>query len=65
MIRAIRFGEKLNAELSNEIQDCIMEQAPLLSYISPARLYEECIKLFQNEYSLQKVITHSKSWMSQ
>jgi tRNA nucleotidyltransferase/poly(A) polymerase len=26
MIRAIRFGEKLNAELSNEIQDCIMEQ---------------------------------------
>jgi hypothetical protein len=36
MIRAIRFGEKLNAELSNEIQDCIMEQAPLLSHISPA-----------------------------
>jgi poly(A) polymerase len=24
MIRAIRFSQKLNAELSNEIQDCIM-----------------------------------------
>jgi tRNA nucleotidyltransferase/poly(A) polymerase len=34
MIRAIRFSQKLNAELSNEIQDCIMEQAPLLSNIS-------------------------------
>ncbi|CAC9493451.1 Poly(A) polymerase (EC [uncultured Gammaproteobacteria bacterium] len=53
MIRAVRFSEKLNAELSHEIQDCIMEQASLLSNISPARLYEECIKLFQNEYSFQ------------
>ncbi len=53
MIRAIRFSEKLNAELSCEIQGCIIKQASLLKNISSARLYEECIKLFQNEYSLQ------------
>lgn len=53
MIRAIRFSEKLGAKLSDEIKNYIMEQAPLLKNISPARLYEECIKLFQNEYSFQ------------
>ncbi len=53
MIRAIRFGEKLGANLSDEIKSCILDQAPLLSNISPARLYEECIKLFQNEYSFK------------
>ena len=51
MIRAIRFSEKLGAELSDEVKSCILEQASLLSNISPARLYEECIKLFHNEYS--------------
>ena len=53
MIRAVRFSEKLGAKLSDEIQSCIMEQAALLKNISPARLYEECIKLFQNESSFQ------------
>ncbi len=53
MIRAIRFGEKLSASLSDEIKSCILDQASLLSNISPARLYEECIKLFQNEYSFK------------
>ena len=53
MIRAVRFGEKLGAELSDEVKNCILDQAPLLSNISPARLYEECIKLFHNEYSFE------------
>jgi poly(A) polymerase len=53
MIRAVRFGEKLGAELSDEVKKCILDQAPLLSNISPARLYEECIKLFHNEYSFE------------
>lgn len=53
MIRAIRFGEKLNSTLSLEIKTALLEQAPLLKNIAPARLYEECIKLFQNEYSFQ------------
>ncbi len=51
MIRAVRFQEKLNAKLSDEIKTAILAQASLLSHISPARLYEECIKLFHNEYS--------------
>ncbi len=50
MIRAVRFQTKLGFELSSEIQNSIHQQAKLLSNISPARLYEECIKLFHNEY---------------
>jgi|FLOH01.1.fsa_nt_gi poly(A) polymerase len=50
MIRAVRFQTKLNFQLSDEIKDAIHQQALLLSNISPARLYEECIKLFHNEY---------------
>ncbi|SMN14542.1 Poly(A) polymerase [uncultured Candidatus Thioglobus sp.] len=53
MIRAVRFSKKLGAKLSPEINACILEQAPLLGNISPARLYEECVKLFQNEYSFE------------
>ncbi|SMM98423.1 Poly(A) polymerase [uncultured Candidatus Thioglobus sp.] len=50
MIRAVRFSQKLKAKLSTEIQTSIQQKATLLSNISPARLYEECIKLFHNEY---------------
>jgi poly(A) polymerase len=53
MIRAVRFQTKLNFELSDEIKSAIHQQASLLSNISPARLYEECIKLFHNEYGFQ------------
>lgn len=53
MIRAIRFQSKLGAKISDEIKTCILNQASLLSNISPARLYEECIKLFHNEYSFE------------
>ena len=53
MIRAVRFQTKLDFRLSGEIKKAIHQQAPLLSNISPARLYEECIKLFHNEYGFQ------------
>ncbi|WPE15850.1 polynucleotide adenylyltransferase PcnB [Candidatus Thioglobus autotrophicus] len=53
MIRAVRFQTKLDFQLSNEIKQAIHQQASLLSNISPARLYEECIKLFHNEYGFQ------------
>lgn len=53
MIRAIRFGAKLDAKFSTEIKTSMLNQAPLLSHISPARLYEECIKLFHNEYGFE------------
>ena len=53
MIRAVRFQTKLDFQLSDEIKQAIHQQASLLSNISPARLYEECIKLFHNEYGFQ------------
>ncbi len=53
MIRAVRFQVKLGAKLSDEIKTCLPNQAQLLSHISPARLYEECIKLFHNEYGFE------------
>ncbi len=53
MIRAVRFSEKLNAKMSEEIKAAILKQASLLGNVSAVRLYEECIKLFQNEYSFK------------
>jgi poly(A) polymerase len=53
MIRAVRFSEKLNAKMSEEIKTAILKQASLLGNVSAVRLYEECIKLFQNEYSFK------------
>ena len=53
MIRAIRFKVKLNASLSPEISKSISKQAHLLANIPPARLYEEIIKLFHNEKSIE------------
>ncbi|HJP12483.1 MAG TPA: polynucleotide adenylyltransferase PcnB [Gammaproteobacteria bacterium] len=51
MIRAIRFEVKLEAKLDPEISKVISKQSHLLSGIPPARLYDECIKLFHNEKS--------------
>jgi poly(A) polymerase len=51
MIRAIRFEVKLGAELDSDISKAISQQSHLLCNIPPARLYDECIKLFHNEKS--------------
>jgi poly(A) polymerase len=53
MIRAVRFEAKLGAKLSKDIQSAIGLQASLLEGVSPARLYEECIKLFHNKKSIE------------
>jgi poly(A) polymerase len=53
MIRAVRFEVKLQAILSEDILKAINIQANLLENVSPARLYEEIIKLFHNERSLE------------
>ena len=53
MIRAVRFKVKLDSELTNEISKNISINAHLLKNIPPARLYEEVIKLFHNETSLE------------
>ena len=51
MIRAIRFEVNLEAKLDSEISKAISKKTHLLSNIPPARLYDECIKLFHNEKS--------------
>jgi len=53
MIRAVRFQAKLGASLSKDILKAIKIQASLLSNIPPARLFDECIKLFHNAKSLE------------
>lgn len=53
MIRAVRFKVKLNATIDSKLNSSIEQNSNLLSNIPPARLYEEVIKLFHNENSLE------------
>ena len=53
MIRAVRFKAKLNATIDSNLNKNILKNAHLIENIPPARLYEEVIKLFHNENSLE------------
>jgi len=53
MIRAVRFKVKLDALLEPELSNSISINAHLLANIPSARLYEEVIKLFHNENSIE------------
>ena len=53
MIRAVRFQVKLNAQIEPELIEAIVKNSQLLAKIPPARLYEEVIKLFHNENSIE------------
>jgi len=53
MIRAVRFKVKLSAKLESGLSNSIESNAHLLANIPPARLYEEVIKLFHNENSIE------------
>ena len=52
MIRAVRFKAKLKATIDINLNKSILNNAHLIQNIPPARLYEEVIKLFHNENSL-------------
>ena len=52
MIRAVRFKAKLKATIDLNLNKSILNNAHLIQNIPPARLYEEVIKLFHNENSL-------------
>ena len=52
MIRAVRFKAKLKATINLNLNKSILNNAHLIENIPPARLYEEVIKLFHNEKSL-------------
>ncbi|RUO57807.1 polynucleotide adenylyltransferase PcnB [Pseudidiomarina insulisalsae] len=46
MLRAIRFATKLSMRMDDSVAKPIAEHASLLQNIPPARLFEECLKLF-------------------
>ncbi len=46
LLRAIRLASKLNFKIEKETESPLIELAPLLEHVSPARLYEEVLKLF-------------------
>jgi poly(A) polymerase len=48
MLRALRFAAKLGFELQSDCADAIRDLGELLDEISPARLFEEVLKLFQS-----------------
>ncbi len=52
MIRAVRFKAKLKATIDHNLNKSILNNVHLIQNIPPARLYEEVIKLFHNENSL-------------
>lgn len=50
MLRAIRISEKLEFELENDIKESIRIEAHLIQDVSPARLFEESLKMFMGGY---------------
>ncbi len=53
MLRAIRFAGKLAFRLDADTAAPIRTLAPLLLDVSPARLFEEVLKLFQGGYAVE------------
>ena len=53
MIRAVRFKTKLKASINSNLNKSIIKNAHIMASVPPARLYEEVIKLFHNENSLE------------
>jgi len=47
LLRAVRFVGKLNLEIHPEVEDALVNLNYLLSHVSPARLFQEVLKFFQ------------------
>ncbi|MBS9405200.1 polynucleotide adenylyltransferase PcnB [Halomonas sp. TRM85114] len=52
MLRAVRFAAKLDFDLDVATEAPILEQAPLLLQIPPARLFDEILKLFMTGHGV-------------
>ena len=50
MLRAARFAAKLGFDIERDTAEGIGRFAPLLAEIAPARLFDECLKLFMAGY---------------
>lgn len=53
MLRAVRFAAKLGFKIEEKTAAPIPELASLLTTVSPARMFEEVLKLFHSGYALQ------------
>ena len=53
LLRAVRFATKLGFRINQDTERHIPDLASSLSGIAPARLFEECLKMFFNGYALQ------------
>jgi poly(A) polymerase len=53
MLRAVRFAAKLGFKLEDKTAAPIRQLAPLLASVSPARMFEEVLKLFHGGYALE------------
>jgi poly(A) polymerase len=53
MLRAVRFAAKLGFSLEAHTAQALRELSGLLTDISPARLYDECLKLFLGGHAAQ------------
>jgi poly(A) polymerase len=53
LLRAMRFVGKLNLNISPETETRILELSDLLANVSPARLFQEVLKFFQEGATLQ------------
>jgi poly(A) polymerase len=52
MLRAVRFAAKLDFQLAPETEAPLHELAALLLQVPPARLFDECLKLFMSGHGL-------------
>jgi poly(A) polymerase len=53
LLRAIRFASKLDLNISPETEEPILRLSHLLSHVSPARLFTEVLKFFQEGATLR------------
>jgi len=56
MLRAVRLAAKLDFEIESETAKPIPQLAPLLREAAPARLFEECLKLFLSGHAVKSFI---------
>lgn len=56
MLRAVRLAAKLGFEIERDTAEPIPRLAPLLADAAPARLFEECLKLFLSGHAVESFL---------
>lgn len=65
MLRAIRFAAKLDFALEPECSELIPRLSHLLAYVSPARLFDEVLKLFHSGAAVKTFVLLRKNGLLQ